>query len=211
MTAVADGIRCTISYSHLADTAEVAQNVLHFKKSAAASFADAVDAIDSKIMQNSLGGFAFAWALVGSAQASLGTRRYFDLSSDPVVSIIDKSTGTQAGGSLGALPFQMAIAASLRTTNASRRGRGRVFLPYLGAAILQADTGKITDATAQALADRMEEFRNQVDDDIDVDSFVVYSRMDNVLRPVSEVRVGEQVDTIRRRRNKRGEAYNTGV
>lgn len=209
MAALPLGIRAALKYQAV-DTAEVAYNILHFMRPIGSlSFATAVDALHSNIADNALGGWAFAWQTVGHVNASLTEVTYYDLSTDPVTSVIVKTTALPIAGGSGdpALPYQNAIGLSLRTGNDSRRGRGRVYLPYVGGASLELTTGLIPAAGRDTIDTRFTTFRDEIDTEPAIDYWGVYSRLDNVIRRVVSVRVGVVPDTIRRRRNKRGENY----
>lgn len=209
MPATPGGIRASIKYQAV-DTAEVAYNVLHFQRPVGSpSFALAVDALHNILANNGLGNFGFAWQLVAHINGMMTEVTYYNLDNDPVTELIVKTTGLPlSGGSLSpALPYQVALGASLRTANDSRRGRGRVYLPYLGGAVLENTTGKISAATATELDMRLTSFRDSIDSTPLVDYWGVFSRLDNTVRRVQTIRIGEIPDTIRRRRNKRGEAY----
>ena len=92
---------------------------------------------------------------------------------------------------------------SLITAVANRHGRGRFYLPPLAAAVLAA--GRLSPTTVSSLQTAATSF---------FDSLVtggltpvVRNRIGHVSTPVTEARVGDVIDTQRRRRNKLVEAY----
>lgn len=114
-------------------------------------------------------------------------------------------------------PNQSALCVSLGTNLAGRHGKGRVFLPYLNPSFDPAKPGKINFVTAHAagqfVANLISDL-NVVDEAYAGDPplqfwpICVQSRTRvGAPPPVSKVIVGDVVDTIRGRRNKLLEAY----
>lgn len=95
------------------------------------------------------------------------------------------------------LPYQIAVAVSLRTDLATRAGRGRFYLPPVSTTLL-AD-GRIPAANVELLADRSQDFLQALAT-AGLDP-VIYHRASNDSTPVTSVDVGDVFDTQRRRRN----------
>lgn len=101
------------------------------------------------------------------------------------------------------LPFQCATAITLITALANRHGRGRFFLPPLAAGIL--DAGRVSAAGISNLDTAFTAFFAELT--TDGLTPVVRNRTGHISTPVVEARVGDVIDTQRRRRNKLQEAY----
>lgn len=101
------------------------------------------------------------------------------------------------------LPFQCATTISLITAVANRHGRGRFYLPPLSAGVL--DGGRLSAATVSSLDTAFTAFFAELT--TDGHTLVVRNRTGHVSTPVTEARVGDVIDTQRRRRNKLTETY----
>ena len=119
-----------------------------------------------------------------------------------------------AGGTV--LPYQLAVVMSMRTTLATRRGRGRVYLNGFQVSAVDpqvADASPIVDAglrTAILLAGA------QLEDDLAgitgaAFGLAVLSDADGVSRMVNRLRVGNRWDIQRRRDNGLDEAYSSAT
>lgn len=119
--------------------------------------------------------------------------------------------GANAGG---LLPIQNTVVLSLRTPNTTRRGRGRIYLPGATTAIVGTTDGLINNTLIRGnIATAGKDLLN----DLKSGTFGV----DAVLRPVvigspyttyfrvTQVKVGNVVDSQRRRRRNITEAYST--
>lgn len=101
------------------------------------------------------------------------------------------------------LPAQCATVISLRTAFATRSGRGRFYLPPLGVGVL--DGGRLS---AAAISNLDAAFTAFFDAYVTAGlSPVVRNRTLHESTTVTEARVGDVIDTQRRRRNKLQEAY----
>lgn len=122
---------------------------------------------------------------------------------------IDVATGNQSTRVEGALnfpgvsaspmlPFQCATAVSLRTVFATRRGRGRFFLPPLASNAIAL--GRLTTAAQTNIADNASVMMASLQSGGLTP--VVYSRVSRAAITMTSIDVGDVIDTQRRRRNK---------
>lgn len=116
------------------------------------------------------------------------------------VEVVLALTGTDAGEML---PFQCATVISLLTASATRHGRGRFYLPPLAVSTL--DTGRTSAAAITTLDTAWTAFFDSLN--TDGVNPVVRNRTGHVSTPVTSARVGNVIDTQRRRRNKLVEVY----
>lgn len=128
------------------------------------------------------------------------------------VKLAQASPSNNIEGNVGAaMPNQVAVVASLRTGTPGARGRGRVYLPLLGAQV--GTNGRLVGLQRGNIANGMKTLLDSINDDLvselgtgnwlSVESGVgsgLSSRM-------TSVRVGDVLDTQRRRRDKIQEAY----
>jgi len=101
------------------------------------------------------------------------------------------------------LPFQCATVISLLTNSATRHGRGRFYLPPL--AVSQTDQGRVSAAAMIVLDTAWTAFFDSLN--TDGVTPVVRNRTGHVSTTVTSARVGNVIDTQRRRRNKLTEVY----
>lgn len=101
------------------------------------------------------------------------------------------------------LPFQCATVISLLTASATRSGRGRFYLPPL--AVSQTDQGRVSAAAMIVLDTAWTAFFDSLN--TDGVTPVVRNRTAHVSTTVTSARVGNVIDTQRRRRNKLTEVY----
>jgi len=116
------------------------------------------------------------------------------------VEVVLALTGVDAGEML---PFQCATVISLLTASATRHGRGRFYLPPLAVSTL--DTGRTSAAAITTLDTAWTAFFDSLN--TDGVNPVVRNRTGHVSTPVTSARVGNVIDTQRRRRNKLVEVY----
>nr|CRY96679.1 hypothetical protein [uncultured prokaryote] len=123
-------------------------------------------------------------------------------------------TGTKpsgGGASVGTLPLQNSVVASHRTPQLGRKGRGRMYLPAAISGSLDTHAKLSPTAQTAILTAQVALMEGLSFDGVGVNlwslrpivtgaPYVTYGRID-------EVRVGEVVDTQRRRRNSENEAY----
>jgi hypothetical protein len=101
------------------------------------------------------------------------------------------------------LPFQCATVISLLTASATRHGRGRFYLPPLSATFLL--NGKLNSTAMTTLDTAWTAFFDSLN--TDGVNPVVRNRTGHISTPVTSARVGDVIDTQRRRRNKLTETY----
>jgi len=116
------------------------------------------------------------------------------------VEVVLALTGVGAGEML---PFQCATVVSLLTASATRHGRGRFYLPPLAALVL--DGGRISAASLAVLDTAWTAFFSSLNGDNITP--VVRNRTGHVSTTVTSARIGDVIDTQRRRRNKLTETY----
>jgi hypothetical protein len=109
-------------------------------------------------------------------------------------------TGVDAGEML---PFQCATVVSLLTASATRHGRGRFYLPPL--AVSTIDQGRISSAALAVLDTAWTAFFDSLN--TDGVTPVVRNRTGHISTTVTSARIGDVIDTQRRRRNKLTETY----
>lgn len=122
-------------------------------------------------------------------------------------------TETKGGSTTGHLPAQCSLAVSL--LNSLPRGlatKGRMYLP--GIAELVTATGKINSLTTGTIADNLKIFFDSITNDADTPGRPVLAStgrgpllLDGAIRHVNTIKVGDVIDTQRRRRNGLSEAY----
>jgi len=101
------------------------------------------------------------------------------------------------------LPFQCATVITLLTASATRHGRGRFYLPPLAASFLL--NGKLNSTAMTTLDTAWTAFFDSLN--TDGVNPVVRNRTGHISTPVTSARVGDVIDTQRRRRNKLVETY----
>ncbi len=111
------------------------------------------------------------------------------------VEVVLALTGVGAGEML---PFQCATVVSLLTASATRHGRGRFYLPPLAALVL--DGGRISAASLAVLDTAWTAFFASLN--TDGVTPVVRNRTGHISTTVTSARIGDVIDTQRRRRNK---------
>jgi len=109
-------------------------------------------------------------------------------------------TGVAAGEML---PFQCATVVSLLTASATRHGRGRFYLPPLAVSVI--DQGRVSSASLAVLDTAWTAFFASLNTDNITP--VVRNRTGHVSTTVTSARIGDVIDTQRRRRNKLTETY----
>lgn len=113
----------------------------------------------------------------------------------------------QPGQGVTSLPPQCSGVISLRTGQPGGRRRGRMYFPPFAATVLDA-YGTFIFAARNALADSLSQYFTAFNGDATVESTaVVASQTGGFLSEIVEVRVGNIIDTQRRRRNTLPESY----
>ena len=121
----------------------------------------------------------------------------------PAATVDGAATGTL-------LPVNCSVVASLRTANSTRRGRGRCYLPQMATAITTANTGLIGSTIRGNIATNFATMLSGISlespSDVRVAPVVIGSPWTSYFK-VDTVKVGNQVDTQRRRRRAVTEVY----
>lgn len=147
-------------------------------------------------------------AELGATSSIVRHRAYAYAASGPAVATATSTSGLPiAGSGTGVHPFQISRAVSLTTNLASRRARGRFYWPALVASV-STTTGKSTPPTGLvgAWAQLLSDWGSDAPGDV-VLTPVIYSRVGDALNEVSSVRIGDVLDTQRRRRDGLVESY----
>lgn len=120
----------------------------------------------------------------------------------------------QAGQVTGSpLPPQNTVAASLRTQRAGRRGRGRIYLPYLSNSSLNSSGGigsTVVDSLRNGVDNLLEELATNTNQTTNwsVRPIVTGSPWQSY-GIITQVEVGDRIDTQRRRRRQIKETYSS--
>lgn len=147
------------------------------------------------------GGFAaLTTADVVTTQASTAT---INPATDGQETRVESVLSLAGSGEGEMLPFQCATVCTLVTALANRHGRGRFYLPPLGALVL--DAGRINTASLTGLQAAL----TDLFDALNTGGLqpVVRNRTGHISTPVVSARVGNVIDTQRRRRNQLIEVY----
>lgn len=111
---------------------------------------------------------------------------------------VDSAVSLPGTSTAEMLPFQCATAVSLRTIFATRRGRGRFFLPPVTVAAIAS--GRLLTTAQTTLADAAQSMMTVLAGQGQTP--VVYSRASRAAITITGIDVGNVIDTQRRRRNK---------
>lgn len=131
-------------------------------------------------------------------------------------SIYEKLLAWQ-GGAGTLLNPRDAVAVSFRTSTRGPAGRGRAFIGPLGSNVNDASTGRVSAAAISSFSGNMDTCLTAINNlggaTLDARCAVVHRSTlqlpvaDHEGSPINYVRVGDQLDTQRRRSNKRRETY----
>lgn len=125
----------------------------------------------------------------------------------PAATVDGAATGTL-------LPVQNSVVASLRTINNTRRGRGRCYLPQMATSITTASTGLVGSTIRGNIATNFATMLSGISLEgaisVKVAPIVIGSPFTSFFK-ISSVKVGNQVDTQRRRRRSVVETYSTAA
>lgn len=144
--------------------------------------------------------------------ATLTEVKYADIAAgglyagDPV--IVEASIAGGAGAAGSQAP-QVALAVSLDTELRGASGRGRFYLPAPGVALASAD-GLVGAAEIQSVANASAAFLGAINSPAGFGNVSIVSYKGSV-QPVTSVRVGRALDTIRSRRRSLPETYTSDV
>jgi len=128
-------------------------------------------------------------------------------------SVAEATRGTPAVGTSGVShPFQTSIVLSLRTTDSTARGKGRLYWPACGipmnSATLRITSSAVTDfvnGMSTYLGNLRLAVRSQAG--LTTAGLVVWSRTNGSTRLVNSIRAGDVADVQRRRRDSLIESY----
>lgn len=172
-----------------------AVNVLNFSFAGGTFDATAVDTIAGLWVAFAKQAIAEDWQVSG---VNLFQRR----SVDPPEELHSAAASEFGDNTSDVLPPNVAIVLST-SAGASRRRRGRIYLPGIPSEFVSAG-GQIDSAYAVGIVAALGDFAESVATDAGW-ALAVYSRIDNVVRPVTGVSMRELVDTQRRRISRIGE------
>jgi hypothetical protein len=119
--------------------------------------------------------------------------------------------GSKVGGTPTKLPNQCSVVATLLTQRPGRTGKGRIYLPLLALTI--GTTGRHTKTTV--IATEVKGLIDRINSGVQGAGFegtrcIVASKLgEGAESPITGVRVGDVVDTQRRRRDSVAEVYQT--
>lgn len=163
--------------------------------------ADAIAASWDQMWTHSTGGYtakecftsttAFSQVTVFETPAAGGP------STDKAIKTLTQNTGSQGGNPL---PPQCAVVVTLHTANATRHGKGRMYLPAPATAWVTA-AGRLDTSHRNALAGWAAAFIGDVNSFVGGQSVDVFSRATETAYPVTSISVGDVIDTQRRRRD----------
>ena len=122
-----------------------------------------------------------------------------------------------AGTNGGMMPLQTSLVASLRTQQIGRRGRGRIYLPPLASSVMAstgADAGTVAAATRVAIGAEVGDMLEALQlDGTGPDSLwgacIVTGAPYTAYSIINQVRIGNTIDTQKRRRASITEVYSS--
>lgn len=122
-------------------------------------------------------------------------------------------SATVDGAATGTLlPVQCSVVASLRTINTTRRGRGRCYLPQMATALTSTGTGLVGNTIRQNIATNFAAVLTGCTvegvSDLKIAPVVIGDPWTSYFK-ITTVKVGNQVDTQRRRRRSVVETYSS--
>jgi hypothetical protein len=109
---------------------------------------------------------------------------------------------------VGPLPFQCALAVSLRTGLRGPSRRGRFYLPG-PASVVRKEDGELPVAFRDAVSGAVSTFLTALRDDADILWTMQINSSKGIVTLVNGFQIGRVVDTIRRRRRSLKEQYDT--
>lgn len=166
-----------------------------------ASTGDANAALAAAITAAYTNGFASVTA--PEVSSTLASTASIDPSTDGQMTRVEAVLALPGTAVAEMLPFQCATVISLISDSATRHGRGRFFLPPLAADVL-AD-GRVSNTAILSISTAFTSFFDTL-----VTAGltpVIRNRVGHVSTTVTSARVGNVIDTQRRRRNKLEEVY----
>lgn len=117
-----------------------------------------------------------------------------------------RSTGMLVGAGTHRQAFQVSRTITLQTAAGGRSGRGRIYWPALGATVTDSGTSNVPVATADSWRDFIVAHAAAWPLAPEVEP-AVYSPTQGVVRPLTLIRIGNVLDTQRRRTDALLESY----
>jgi hypothetical protein len=187
---------------------ETFQHGLHFSSSdSTAGLAADLDTAWTAVLANANFSDQFTTGIVWS-QINVS-----ELGTTPAAPIVTSAQATLGGAGTAAtagLPAQCSPCISLTTATAGSRARGRMFLPPLAAAALSS-VGRISSTPRGLILGVLDTFFGAMS--ANAADCVVVSSVGGVYTtyPVNTIRLGDVIDTQRRRRNTIAEVYSSAA
>lgn len=127
---------------------------------------------------------------------------------DPVVSSAQAAIGDAGTATTGSLPLQCSPVVSIRSSTAGSRGRGRMYLPPPITNSV-GNNGRMTSTVTGNIADGLEDYFVAME--TATHTMGIISAVGGIWQfyNANSIRVGDVVDTQRRRRNALAEVYAT--
>lgn len=150
--------------------------------------------------------------IASSAVHLTGVRtEYFD-ATNKLAQVAETPVAQATGGTGSVLaPLQCSLVVSLLSGRPGRSFNGRLYFPCLSASLSQS-TARISDSEAETIATDTAQWLRSIADEapggVDLDP-AIFSQKLGTTSTVTSVRVGNVVDTQRRRRDKQVEAYSS--
>lgn len=146
----------------------------------------------------------FRWTSVKIAPIERGTGKY--LAPSTVLTFVTPVTG----GGTNSLPPEVALCCSMRAPVVGKRGRGRMYFPFLSTLAADAE-GKVASGVRTHFATETRTLIQAIEDlpgtDTSTNNVVVMSAAATTAVVPSEVRVGDHFDAQRRRQHQVDEIY----
>jgi hypothetical protein len=174
----------------------LAQNVLHYAKPDSAPVQSDVDLaaeFGAKLFYYGPSGHQILDHISEDIELESCTARTIDPANPLEAVHVIANAGVQAGVSV---PLESAVVVTLYTSLASRRGRGRIFIPGLNASAITA--GRLGSSASGDFQDAVDGWPTQMASDSGLD-WVVWSPTDNVSRDVDSGLVRTTIHHQRRR------------
>lgn len=130
----------------------------------------------------------------------------YDVSGPATIVAQRRSTGMMVGAGTHRQAFQVSRTITLQTATGGRSGRGRVYWPALGATVTDTGTSNVPTSTADSWRDMFAAFEAAWPGTPAI-VLAVWSPTQGVVRPLTSIRIGNVLDTQRRRTDKLLESY----
>lgn len=142
------------------------------------------------------------------------TARFVDVNGKTVSQTdVRPTTAMPASASAAYLPNQCCVVVTLLTAAAGRSAKGRVYLPLLGNPILTdgrlGQAARVVSEFSRFLSSTLSDWQALTGQT--AERWVVASRTNGDINPITAVRVGNVIDTQRRRRSSLPETYSNAA